>query len=105
MKTSQPYIKTLAKILKDREMVMGYLNTSLEEGDFDAFLIALRNVAEVHGGLSKIARSAKLNREHLYRMLSRKGNPSMKNIALLLEAMGYKIKLFPLKHTELKKAA
>jgi probable addiction module antidote protein len=39
------------------------------------FLLALRNVAEARG-MTKLAARSKLNRESLYKMLSKRGNPS-----------------------------
>lgn len=84
-------------------MAVGYLNTALEEGEWDAFLLALRNVAEVHGGMSKLAREVNLNRENLYRMLSTRGNPGMRNIFNILNAMGFRLTL--LKDEPLDKAA
>jgi len=49
---------TLIEILKDPSEAVEYLNTVLEEQDPQMFLVALRNVAEAHGGLRKISRSA-----------------------------------------------
>ena len=55
-------------------MFVEYLKASLEEGDMpEVFLMALRNVAEARG-ISKLARNAHLNRENLYKMLSKEGN-------------------------------
>ncbi len=105
MKPWISHIEVLKNIYRNPKRAIDYLNTSLEQGDYDAFLVALRNVTEIHGGLGKIARSAKLNREHLYRMLSKKGNPRMKNIFVLLEAMGYKISLSELNPKDIKRAA
>lgn len=99
-----PYGDVFKKIYKDPKMAVGYLNTSLEEGNFDAFLLALRNVADVHrGGLAKIAREANLNREHLYRMLSKRGNPGMRNIIAVINALGFRLSLVD--QTRLDKAA
>jgi DNA-binding phage protein len=41
--------------------------------------------------MSKIARTCKLNRESLYRMLSKKGNPSLENLNKLLSNMGFRL--------------
>jgi len=93
MKPSQPYRKTLRKVLRDPKMVVGFLNTALEEGDWDVFLLALRDLAEIKGGFSKLARETKLNREHLYRMLSKSGNPGMRNVFELIQVLGFKVTL------------
>ena len=63
----------------------------MEDDDPQVFLLALRDVAEAHGGMSKIARSCKLNRESLYRMLSKKGNPSLHSLSKLLSSLGFRL--------------
>ena len=103
MKPWGPYNDVLKAVLKDPKMAAGYINTALEEGDWNAFLLALRHVAEVHGGLSSLARKAKLHRVHLYRVLSRSGNPGMRNVLLILHALGYRLSVSP--PAALKKAA
>jgi probable addiction module antidote protein len=81
----------------------------MEEGDRALFLLALRNVAEAHGGMAAVSEKAKLNRESLYRMLSRKGNPEIKSIFTLLNSMGLKLSIEPKSRTDktskIKKAA
>jgi probable addiction module antidote protein len=63
----------------------------LEDDDPRVFLLAVRNVVEARGGMSKIARTCKLNREGLYRMLSKKGNPSLQSLGRLLSSMGFRL--------------
>lgn len=92
-KPSVSYVESLHKRLADPEYALGFLNTCLQDDDDGTFLLALHDVAQVHGGLGQIARKAKLSREHLYRMLSKKGNPGLRNIKLLVEALGYKLTL------------
>jgi probable addiction module antidote protein len=89
MKPFIPYDDVLKGVLKDPMFSARYLNSVLEEGDWDLFLLALRNVAMVHGGVGKLAKRSKLHRVHLYRMLSKKGNPSMRNIMDILRALGF----------------
>jgi probable addiction module antidote protein len=47
--------------------------SSLEDGDPEVFLLALRDIARARGGVAKLAEATQLNREHLYRMLSESG--------------------------------
>jgi probable addiction module antidote protein len=103
MKPSVPYSQILKRELKDPKQAIGYLNACLENEDMNVFLLALADVASVHGGLSKIARTAKLDRVHLYRMLSRQGNPGMRNVFKLLRALGFQLTLTT--STKIKKAA
>jgi probable addiction module antidote protein len=81
--------------LMDSRKAVAYLNAAMEEGDRELFLLALRNVAEAHGGMAAVSEKAKLNRESLYRMLSRKGNPEIKSIPSLLNSMGLKLTVEP----------
>jgi len=108
-KKSATYQEDLIEALKDPREAAAYLNAALEEGDRALFLLALRNVAEAHGGMAAVSEKAKLNRESLYRMLSRKGNPEIKSIFILLHSMGLKLsiepKTSPAKSSKVKKAA
>jgi len=67
----------------------------LEENDPAAFLLALKDVAEVHGGLAKVADTAELNRENLYRMLSESGNPRISSLNAILQAFGLRLSIAP----------
>lgn len=85
------YREWLLKSLADAEQAQAYLTAALEPGDPKMLLVALRNVAEAQGGMSKAAARAKLNRESLYKMLSRRGNPSLTSLAALLKALGFRL--------------
>ena len=95
MKATVGYHEDLLFRLKDPEYAVGYLNACLEDEDDGAFLLAIRDVAQVHGGLSQLARKAHLNREHLFRMLSKTGNPRLHSLRQLLEALGFRLVLQP----------
>ena len=45
------------------------------------------------GGVTEISKQTHINRQHIYRMLSNKGNPSFDNIGSLLMALGLKLKV------------
>jgi probable addiction module antidote protein len=45
--------------------------------------------------MAKIADEIGVNRESLYKSLSRDGNPSFATIAGVLDVLGYKIKVLP----------
>ncbi|MGM0424769.1 MAG: addiction module antidote protein [Thermodesulfobacteriota bacterium] len=97
------YQQDLIQSLQDPREAAAYLNAAIEDGDKNVFLLALRNVAEAHGGMGKIAEKSHLNRENLYRMLSQKGNPEIKSLYALLQAMGLKLSVEPHEqHTEKK---
>ena len=88
---SIPWESYLIKSLKNARDAEGYLNAALDDGDPRVFLLALRDVAEARGGVGKVARACKLNRESLYRMLSKKGNPSLQSLGKLLSSMGFRL--------------
>ncbi|MGL4348435.1 MAG: DNA-binding protein [Chlamydiales bacterium] len=81
MSRSTDYQEWLIKELKNPDMAIAYLTTAFKEslkGDEESqylFLVALRNVAEVHGGIGNLARKTGMERESLYKTLSEKGNP------------------------------
>jgi probable addiction module antidote protein len=103
------YQEDLIEALKNPREASAYLNAAMEEDDRTLFLLALRNVAEAHGGMAAVSEKAKLNRESLYRMLSKKGNPEIKSIFTLLHSMGLKLSIEPktraAKSSRVKKAA
>lgn len=108
-KNTTTYQEDLIEALKNPRESSAYLNAAMEEGDQALFLLALRNVAEAHGGMAIVSEKAKLNRESMYRMLSKKGNPGIKNILTLLDSMGLKLSVAPRikssKSSKIKKAA
>jgi probable addiction module antidote protein len=61
------------------------------------FLLALRDVVEASGGMANIAKKTDLNRENLYRSLSKKGNPKLSSLSSILEAVGIKLYFAPTK--------
>ena len=93
MKPWVRYHDILIEDLKNPEEAQGYLNAALEEGDEKLFLVALRNVLEAQGGLSKFSKQTRLNRVSLYKMLSRRGNPEWASIISLLNALGIQLRL------------
>ena len=84
----------LLETLKDPDEAAAYLNAALEENDNKLFLLALRNVVKA-SGMSKIAKKANLNRENLYKMLSKKGNPEFSSLWALLHSVGLEISINP----------
>ena len=95
MKPAKDYRKDLIEDLKNPEEASAYLNAALEAGDKNAFLFALRNVLEAHGGMTRISRHTKINRVSLYKMLSENGNPAFENILRLLQTAGVRLQVLP----------
>ena len=95
--------ETRSEILKNPYEAAEYLNAAFEQGNSSLFMMALKNVAQAHGGMVHLSRKSKLNRGNLYRILSKKGNPGIQNLERLLEAFG--LKLFVGVNRKIKKAA
>jgi probable addiction module antidote protein len=92
MARARDYREHLDEVLKDDGEAVAYLNAALAEDDPEVFLLALRDVARTReGGLAGLAETAKLNREHLYRMLSENGNPELRSLEALLDALGFRL--------------
>lgn len=81
----------LQKALRDRAEAAAYLTAALADGDKDVFLLALRHVAEAHGGIGKLAGRARLNRVSLYRTLPVRGNPELCSLRTVLESLGLRL--------------
>ncbi len=86
------YEEWLLHSLRDRKEAAAYLQVALKEfqkdGHLEAFLMALRHVVEAQGGIGKLSRTTRLNRESLYKMLSKKGNPKLQTVGILLDKLG-----------------
>lgn len=99
--TQQKFNDYLIKSLKDPKEASAYLNVALEEykkdNDMEAFLLALRDVAEARGGISRLAQKTKLNRQNLYRALSDKGNPQLITLGNILNGLGFHFSIEPMK--------
>ena len=81
------YEEHLDDALKDPEEAANYLNAVLEDGDMDALLIALADVARAHG-VTAVAKRSGLQRVGSYKMLRRKANPELLSIMKVLRASG-----------------
>ena len=88
---SVPHRPHLLEWLRDAQNAAAYVEAAIELGDPAGILQALRNVAEARGGVAKIAEKTGLNRETLYRTLSKRGNPELKSLTAILDATGLRL--------------
>ena len=93
---TRSYDEFLNQELQDPELAAEYLSASLEGGSVDQFLLALRHVAEAHGGLGVISQITDLNRQSMYKMLSEQGNPTLASLLAVLHALGIGIAFQPI---------
>ncbi|MEM9091195.1 MAG: addiction module antidote protein [Cyanobacteria bacterium P01_F01_bin.53] len=89
------YNELLFEQLQDPEIAAEYLSAAIEEGSTNEFLLALRNVAEAHGGIGVLANITDLNRQSMYKMLSEDGNPTLSSLLSVLRAIGIGVKFTP----------
>ena len=87
MGRTRKYKDHLKERLQDPAEAIGYLNAA-KDSDVRVFLLALRDVADARGGLGWLAQESDLNRESIYRILSKRGNPRLTSLKAVLDAMG-----------------
>lgn len=89
----------VAELGADRALAIEYLKAAMEAldspDDLAGALLALRTIAEAHGGLALVASEAGLNREALYRALSPKGNPTLKTLLAVIRTVGLRLSVEP----------
>lgn len=81
----------IRELREDPELAAEYLKAALQEDEPGVLLVALRRVAEARGGVAKVAKSAGIERESLYRALSPRGNPRLSTLVAVTKAMGLKL--------------
>ena len=88
------YKKDLLGDLKSPGYAARYLSAAYADSS-EAFLVALRDVAKAQKGMTKLAAAADVNRENLYRMLSKGGNPRLDNLRAVFHALNLRIRIEP----------
>ncbi|NJN23632.1 MAG: helix-turn-helix domain-containing protein [Acaryochloridaceae cyanobacterium RL_2_7] len=85
--------------LQDAEFAATYLKVALDEtlqdGNTEAFLLALKNVVDARSKVSAVAKQADVNRQHLYKLLSGEGNPTLDTMISILGAVGLSMNFTP----------
>lgn len=82
----------MRELRDDPEFAAEYLKAAMEDSDEPkVLLIALRQITEAHGGVARVAKSAGIERESLYRALSARGNPRFSTLVAVTKAIGLKL--------------
>jgi probable addiction module antidote protein len=91
-KASISHDEALIRELRDNpDFAVQYLKAALEEdSEPRVLLIALRRVVQARG-IAKIAKTAGIERESLYRALSQRGNPRLSTLAAVTKAVGLRL--------------
>ncbi len=96
------------ELREDREFATAYLQIAMESlnnpEERGGALLALRAVAEAHGGLGAVAAEAGISRESLYRALSPKGNPTLKTLVAVLKTLGLRLSVSDKQQAESEQA-
>jgi probable addiction module antidote protein len=85
------YKTDLHRRLRDPEYAAEYLGQVLAAKDSAAFLIALKDVVEASGGVGGLAGRVGIKRPSLYKILSKKGNPTLSTLQEILKPLGLRI--------------
>ena len=97
LKHTTSYVDELLEDLKDPEEAQAYLEAAFEsyeeDGDTDALLLAMRDVAEAQGGIGRLAKRTSISRQHLYEILASKHNPGLDNWLSILTGLGFRVRL------------
>ena len=101
-KRTAPYRSWMLEKLRDPEIAAAYVRAS--SSDPKEFIKALRRVAEANQ-MSKVAQSAGLQRESIYRTLAETGNPTLESLWGILGGMGMRIAVEPKLTTRMTESA
>jgi probable addiction module antidote protein len=82
------YWDDLLKRLRDLKYATEYLAQVLAEEDRGAFLLALKDVVEATGGVGELAGRVGLKRPSLYKIFSKRGNPTLATLWEILKPSG-----------------
>ena len=91
LKNAVPFDKVLRSELQDREIAIGYINALLSEEDEQGVLLALRDIADAMT-MGAVAKTAGVNRESLYKMLSGRRDPRFSTVLRVLKGLGIKLR-------------
>lgn len=91
-KASISHEEALVRELRDNpRFAAQYLREAIkEDSEPTVLLIALRRVVRARG-IAKIAKTAGVERESLYRALSKRGNPRFSTLAAVTKAIGLRL--------------
>lgn len=94
------YREMVTETVREPLEAAAYLQASLEayeqDGNEEAFLLALRTLVDAQGGMTELARKTSLNRQSLYKTLSGNGNPRLQTLQSILHALGFRLSIEPI---------
>ena len=95
------YDDWLNEHLQDKKSACAHIQVALDtyqlDQDKESLLLALKDVAQAQGGIGWLANATDLNREHLYYLLSGKGNPRLDTLSQIFRAFGMHLSISVIK--------
>jgi len=95
-KTYRDFDELVRDTIRDPRDAAEYLSDAAEDRDGAVFLLALKHVLDVHGGLSALSRKTGLNRANLHQMLRGKTSPRLDTLTKVLKSAGLGISIVAL---------
>jgi probable addiction module antidote protein len=83
-----------ADYLKSQASINSYLEAAFADGDPQVITRALGDIARAKN-MTKIADKAGVHRVHLYRALSKNGDPKLSTLSNIMTALGYCLTFTP----------
>lgn len=109
MRLTRNFDEILHEALKNPIEAQAYLEVAIElykeDGNTEAFLMALRSVTEAQGGLAHLEESTKLSGKNLNQLFSSKGNPRIDTVDEVLHGLGFKLAVESLKSSSARPPA
>jgi probable addiction module antidote protein len=92
--------EVVADLLRaDPEFRVAMINEVMSDGDYADMLILLRQLTLAEGGMKVIAERTGLSETALCRLMSAEGNPSLKNLAKVLDSLNLQLAVAPKRET------
>lgn len=96
-KKYQKFQDYLVEKLRNKKEAKAFLDAAImeleEDGDVEAFLLALRYLAEAKGGINQLSHKSHLNRQNLYKILTGKTVPKFDTTLSIMNSLGYRFKV------------
>jgi len=81
--------------LDDKQSIAYFMNEAFKTGDAAYIAHAIGTAARAKS-MMEVARESGLNRENLYRSFSEQGNPTLRSLLAVIEALGLRLDVQPI---------
>lgn len=86
------YEDGMAKLYRENpELGLEVLNEAIKSGDQEMFMVILGHIIRARGSVASLAKEAALNENTLHRTLSERGNPTLKTLLNIFNAMNFEL--------------